>query len=157
MKTVKDLLRHAKDSHMELLSHCATPLAWRGLSPAELLMGRKIRITVPQPTNAFIPTWTHIQNLSKLHQSYKSKQDDYYNRQHRVKSLPTLPDNTLVWVKTKNSTVSGTVVKQAATPRSYIVLTPTGQVRRNTERERQTERQRERQQKRYTMNHPAEL
>ena len=89
---MKDFLRHAKVPNMTLLSYHAMPLAWCGLSPAELLMGRKIRTTVPQPMNAFIPTWTHIQNLSKVHQSYKSKQDDYYNRQHRVKSLPTLPD-----------------------------------------------------------------
>ena len=116
---------------MALLSYRATPLAWCGLSPAELLMGWKIRTTVSQLTNVFIPTWSHIQNLSTLHQSYKSKQDDYYNRQHRVKSLPNLPDNTPVWVQTENSQVPGTVVQQAATPRSYVVSTPTGQVRRN--------------------------
>ena len=131
VKTVKDLLRHAKDPHMALLSYHATPLAWCGLSPAELLMGCKIRTTVPQPMNVFIPTRTHIQNLSKLHQSYKSKQDDYYNRQHHVKSLPTLPANIPVWVQTENSQVPGTVVQQAATPILYIVSTPTGQVRRN--------------------------
>ena len=70
MKTVKNLLRHAKDPHMALLSYRATPLAWCGLSPAELLMGRKIRTTVAQPTNAFVP---HIQNLNKLYESYNSK------------------------------------------------------------------------------------
>ena len=156
VKTVKDLLRHAKDPHMALLSYRATPLAWCGLSPAELLMGQKIRTTVPQPTNVFIPTWTHIQNLTTLHQSYKSKQDDYYNRQHRVKSLPNLPDNTPVWVQTENSQVPGTVVQQAATPRSYVVSTPTGQVKRNRVSLRRR-RERERLQKLYTMNHPTEL
>ena len=126
---MKDLLRHPKDPHMTLLSYRTTPLAWRGVPPVKLLMGRKIRTTVPQPTTAFIPTWTHIQNLSKLHQSYKSKQNHYYNRQYRVKSLQNLPDNTPVWVQTENSQVPNTVVQQAATPRSYIVSTPTGQVR----------------------------
>jgi len=42
-----------------------------------------------------------------------------------------LPENTPVWVQTENSQVPGTVVHQASTPRSYIVSTPTGSVRRN--------------------------
>lgn len=58
-------------------------------------------------------------------------QDKYYNNQHRVKTLPSLPDNTPVWIQTENSQVPGTVVHQATAPRSYVILTPTGQVRRN--------------------------
>ena len=45
VKTVKKLL---EDIYMALLSYRATPLPWCGLSPAELLMGRKIRTDVPQ-------------------------------------------------------------------------------------------------------------
>ena len=131
VKTVKNLLSNAKDPHMALLSYRTTPLIWCGLSPAELLMGQKIKTDVPQPQNIYIPTWTHTQNLKDLHMKYKSMQEKYYNNQHRATSLPSLPDNSPVWVQTESSQVPGTVVQQAATPRSYIVSTPTGQVRRN--------------------------
>ena len=131
VRTVKNLLRNAKDPHMALLSYRATPLEWCGLTPAELLMGRKIRTDLPQSKNNYIPTWTHTQNLKELHEKYKSKQENNYNNRHRVKTLPSLPDNTPVWIQTENTHVPGTVVQQAATPRSYIVSTPTGQLRRN--------------------------
>ena len=36
VKTAKKLLRNTKDPHMALLSYRSTPLAWCGLSPAEL-------------------------------------------------------------------------------------------------------------------------
>ena len=133
IRTVKNLLRNAKDPHIALLSYRATPLEWCGLTPAELLMGRKIRTDLPQPKSSYIPTWTHIQNLKELHEKYKSVQEKYYNNRHHVKTLPSLPDNSPIWIQTENTYVPGTVVKQATTPRSYIVSTPTGQIRRGTE------------------------
>ena len=42
VKTAKGLLEHSSDPHMALLSYRATPLPWCGLSPAELLMGRRL-------------------------------------------------------------------------------------------------------------------
>jgi len=36
---LKNLLKNAKDPYMALLSYHATPLAWCGLIPAELLLG----------------------------------------------------------------------------------------------------------------------
>ena len=131
--TMKNLLCNAKDPHMALLSYCATPLEWCGLTPAELLTGHKIRKDLPQPKSNYIPTWTHEQNLKELHEKYKStqEQEKYYNKRHRVKTLPSLPNNTPIWIQTENTQVPGTVVQQAATPRSYIVSTPTGQIRRN--------------------------
>ena len=74
IRTVKYVMHNAKDPHMALLSYHATPLAMCGLTPAELLMGRKIRTDLPQPKTSYIPTWTHIQNLKELHEKYKSMQ-----------------------------------------------------------------------------------
>jgi len=113
---------------MALLSYRATPLQWCNLSP---LQGHKIRTDVPQPKSAFIPQWTHTQQLKELHDKYKSSQGENYNKQHRVRSLPPLPNNTHVWVQTENCHVPGTVVQPATTPQSYIVSTPNGQKRRN--------------------------
>ena len=66
VKTVKKLLEDTADPYMALLSYRATPLPWCGLSPAELLMGRKIRMDVPQLKSNFIPKWEHIRNFRKL-------------------------------------------------------------------------------------------
>ena len=106
-------------------------MQWCNLSPAELLQGRRIRTDVPQPKSSFIPQWAHTQHLKELHKEYKCTQSKHYNKRHRVRSLPLLPNNTPVWVQTENSHVPGTVIQQAPTPRSYIVSTPQGQTRRN--------------------------
>ena len=42
VRTVKGLLKQSADPYMALLSYRATPLPFCGLSPAELLMGRRI-------------------------------------------------------------------------------------------------------------------
>ena len=131
VRTVKNLLCNAKDPHMALLSYRAMPLEWCGLTPAELLMGHKIRTDLPQSKSNYIPTWTHTQNLKELHEKYKSMQEKYYNNRHCIKTLPSLPDNTPIWIQTENTQVPGTIVQQAVTPRFYIVSTPTGQIRRN--------------------------
>ena len=55
VKTVKRLLEQSKDPFMALLSYRSTPLPWCNHSPAELTLGRHIRIMVPQ-TNAYLST-----------------------------------------------------------------------------------------------------
>ena len=42
-----------------------------------------------------------------------------------------LPDDQQVWVQTGARQVAGRVIQPAATTRSYIVQTPSGQLRRN--------------------------
>jgi len=78
--TVKNLLKNAKDPYMALPSNCVTPLAWSGLSPAELLLGCKNKTDVPQPKNSYIPKWTHTQNVKELHEKYNSGQRKYCNK-----------------------------------------------------------------------------
>ena len=48
VKTIKSLLQETSDTYLALLSYRATPLPWCRLSPAELLMGRRLRTDVPQ-------------------------------------------------------------------------------------------------------------
>ena len=131
MHTVKNLLQNPKDPYIALLSYRATPLQWCDLSPAESFQGCRIRIGVPQPKSSFIPQWTHTQQLKELHEKYKSSQSEHFNKRHRVRSFPPLPDNTPVLVQTENSHVPGTVVQQASTPQPYILSMPNGQMRRN--------------------------
>ena len=59
------------------------------------------------------------------------KQKDNFDKGHRTKDLPVIPDDTPVWVEADNGPISGRVVASAETPRSYLVETPIGQLQRN--------------------------
>ena len=49
----------------------------------------------------------------------------------RVQELPPLPEDTPVWVSTQGQQVPGTLRHVTNIPRSYIVDTPSGRLRRN--------------------------
>ena len=133
VQTAKRLLTGTRDPFTALLAYRATPLPWCHLSPAELLMGRRIRTTVPQTTKHLTPTWPYLDPFRKLNAEYKAKQKAHYDAHFRVRDSSAIPDDTEVWVTTGTSSepVRGTVVRAAETPRSYRVGVPSGDVRRN--------------------------
>ena len=94
-------------------------------------MGRRIRTTLPQVTQHLIPNWSFLKSFRELDNKYKSVQKRNYDRYHRARPLPELTEDTPVWIRTENSQQSGRIVSASGEPRSYIVSTPTGQVRRN--------------------------
>ena len=47
VQTIKNILRKANDPLLAMLIYRSTPLPWCKLSPAELLMGRKLRTNLP--------------------------------------------------------------------------------------------------------------
>ena len=77
VKTVKGLLRDAEDAYLALLAYRATPLPWCHLSPAELLMGCKIRTVVPQTKEQFKPNWPYLEEFEKTEKLYKQKQIEF--------------------------------------------------------------------------------
>ena len=131
VQTVKRLLTKSTDRYMALLSYRATPLPWCNLSPAELLMGRRIRTTLPLSDEHLIPKWSYLQKFRKQNDEYKGKQKRQFDKRHRVNELPMLSDDTNVWISSQGEPVQGRVVSSADTPRSYVVDTPSGQLRRN--------------------------
>ena len=131
VKTVENLLEYSSDPYMALLSYRATPMPWCALSPAELLMGRRIRTDVPQVSSHFIPKWPHIKNFRTLGEKYKRSQTQYYDKRHRVRKLPPLPEDQPVWVSTRGDLTPARVLHAADAPRSYVVKTSSGQLRRN--------------------------
>ena len=131
VKTVKNLLENASDPYKALLSYRATPLPWCALSPAELLMGRRIRTDIPQVMESFVPKWSHIANFRSLDEKYKRLQKQHYDQRHRVKTLPSLPDDQPVWVETRGVQTPGRVSHAVDVPRSYVVETDSSQLRRN--------------------------
>ena len=130
VQTVKNLLKNSNDPFLALLSYRATPLPWCGRSPAELLMGRKIHSTLPMATPSLVPQWSYLQDFQQANDKFKKQQKRNYDKRHRVRDLPEIPDDTDVWITTGRNPVAGRTVNMADTPRSYIVQTPSGEIRR---------------------------
>ena len=131
VQTAKKLLKGSDDLYLSLLSYRSTPLTWCGLSPAELLMGRQIRSNLPQTSDAFKPQWPYLSDFRQSNRKLKAKQKANYDSRHGTRPLAEIPDDTPVWVTTDGSHYPGHVTAQTDAPRSYLVQTPAGQIRRN--------------------------
>ena len=104
--TVKKLLKKADDPYVALLNYRATPLQ-HGSSPAELLMGRKLRTRVPTLPTQHVPdgrdmskfqeTDAHLKLQQKI--NYDLSQDSWRHRScsgetivNRLHSIVQCPD-----------------------------------------------------------------
>ncbi len=128
VQTVKNLLVKAEDPYLALLAYRATPLS-NGCSPAELLMGRKLRTTLPTVPSELEPKWPDFDLLRKKDNELKAAQKANYDSHHGARHLTTLQEGDHVWLPDMQT--EGTVTSPAATPRSYHVQTPRGTLRRN--------------------------
>ena len=72
VQTVKNLLKKSSDPYLALLSYRTTPLQ-NGFSPAELLMGRKSRTTVPTLPSNLNPPWNFLETFRKTDYELKQK------------------------------------------------------------------------------------
>ena len=131
VQTVKQLLSKSDDPFLALLVYRATPLPWCGYSPAQLLMGRNIRTNIPQATEYLVPQLPDYEKFRQDDKKVKKQQKGNYDCRHRARDLPSIPEDTEVWITTDNKHIPGQVTSTAETPRSYYVDTPTGLLRRN--------------------------
>lgn len=126
--TVKGLWKGGGEKTKALMTYRATPLE-NGYSPAQLLMGRQLRTTIPQLPVHLQPRWPNIKGVRAAEKRAKENQRRNYNRRYQTRALPTLRPGQAVWLQREE--VKGTVVQPAPTPRSYIVRTDAGLMRRN--------------------------
>ena len=96
-----------------------------------IFMGRKLCTDIPQPTLNLVPQWSYLNSFKFKDIQFKKKQKDNYDVQHRTRSSDQLSDEQAVWVRNNDKQVPGRVIQRDIAPRSYLVETPTGQVRRN--------------------------
>jgi len=128
VQTVKNLLSKSADPHQALLAYRSTSLEV-GKSPAELLFGRKLRNGVPVMPTSLEPNWPGFEKVKDDARQQKLRQKEDYDSRFRVRELPPLQIGQKVWVPDRKE--SATVTRLADTPRSYVVESETGQVRRN--------------------------
>ena len=96
VKTVKGLLAQTTDPYLALLTYRATPFPWCGLSPAELLMGWRLKTDVPQVRQLLVPNWPHLKGFEQKDMQLKLQQKKNYDCRHRVRPLPPLSEDTPV-------------------------------------------------------------
>ena len=87
VKTVKSLITKSEDPYLALLSYRSTPLQ-NGYTPAELLMGRKLRSTLPLVSEKLTPKLPDTEQLRKDEVIYNLQATtEDYNRRHRTSTL----------------------------------------------------------------------
>lgn len=94
-------------------------------------MGRKLRTTLPISHRQLCPKWEYTSEFEKRDREFKRKQKENFDKRHRVRDLPPLDTGDSVIIRTGKQTTPGVVMFPAASPRSFVVDTPTGSVRRN--------------------------
>ena len=135
VKTVKHALKKASqtdtDPHLALLALRNTPVTGTDVSPAQVLMGRVLRSTLPcstavlQPVTPLVVKGVHAR-LTRL----QTSQEHNYNRNSQP--LPEFAPGATVHMETRRGWMPATVVNKREEPRSYNVKTPSGiMLRRN--------------------------
>ena len=97
VETVKTILGKSKDSYKAMLAYRSTPLE-HGYSPAELLMSRRLRTTLPTSTSQLKPQVPDPVEFRVKDEEIKNRQATDFNRGHRAKVLPLLITGEKVWV-----------------------------------------------------------
>ncbi|XP_060723274.1 uncharacterized protein K02A2.6-like [Tachysurus vachellii] len=133
VQTAKKILKQS-DPFAALMSYRATPIQATGVSPSQLMMGRRIRTTVPTLESNLQPEWPDLHQVRKLDCKAKGSYRKYYNKRNNVRTLPEISPCASVAVKLDDERGwirSGTVLEKCELPRSYIIQSEAGLLRRN--------------------------
>ena len=134
VQTIKRLFRKAKESNtstdIALLEYRNTPISGMALSPAQLLMSRRLRSNLPMTETLLFSqvSETAREQLQKRQQ----KQVQYYNRGTRP--LPPLSQGDAVRYKTGSKWQPAVIVSKHTAPRSYNIQTASGNIIRRNRR-----------------------
>ena len=124
VQTAKSLLKKATDPYLALLSYRSTPLD-NGYSPAQILMGRQIRSTVPVTKASLQPQTPDAYKLQQSDHNYKDRQASYFNKHHRAREKERWRTNDHVWVPDLRS--NATII-EILPHRSYKLRTQAGNI-----------------------------
>ena len=126
---MKHLLTKSDEPQAALLAYRSTPLE-NGYSPAEILMGRKLRTNLPVVPDKLIPKLPDLAKLRVTEAETKRKQAAQYNQRHRASNLSELETGETIYIPDYKE--NAVVINKTPQPRSYLVETDGGSVlRRN--------------------------
>ncbi|CAC5400328.1 unnamed protein product [Mytilus coruscus] len=131
VQSVKKMLskskQDGKDPYIVMLKYRNTPLENLD-SPAQLLLNRRLRTTIPTIKNRLTPKCGNLKNTQRKMKQQKMNQKQYYDKSS--KPLPELQPNDTIRFQhnPKGKWDQGTVVRNNNTPNSYVIETPEGQI-----------------------------
>ena len=125
---MKMVLNKGSDEYLALLNYRDT-LLHHGYSPAQLSMGRKLRTRVPCHPDKLKPETPNYDHVRRKEKEYRAKMKFDYDWRHRVVEGEELSSGDRVWIPDLKA--EGTAITQHESPRSVVIQTSNGQVRRN--------------------------
>lgn len=129
VKTVKNIIKKSDDMYQGLLVYRSTLLSGFKFSPAELLFGRKIRTTLPMIEQNYLPRKIDHEQFKEKDEERKIEIKKNYDKRHKVINLKDMQPGNSVWITDLKR--KGVIMEKDKTPRSYIVRTDLGHIRRN--------------------------
>ncbi|KAL0153751.1 hypothetical protein M9458_050972 [Cirrhinus mrigala] len=136
VQTVKRLWSKAADKHLALMDYRTTPLESVGLSPAQLLMGRRLRNKLPAARALLIPAAYDHLKVKRLLDNTKCTQKFYYDSKRAGNPPVALKPGDEIRMQPypgSSKWSPGVVVKPYSAPRSYVVECGGKQYRRNSQ------------------------
>ncbi|KAL8567087.1 hypothetical protein ACOMHN_027514 [Nucella lapillus] len=132
VKEAKKILAQ-KDPFLALLTYRSSPTTPTGVSPAELLMGRRIRNTLPTIPENLEPKIADRKTIIERDDKTKEANKFYYDRRNGARNLPELQPGDVVLQKLdkEKGWTNPAMVLSKVNSRSYIIETPSGLYRRN--------------------------
>ena len=134
VRTAKAMLEN-DDPHQALLDYRATPHSATGVSPAEALMGRRLRTRLPVLPKLLKPQQPDQAALLASDEKAKRRYKESYDQRHGAKPLPGLETGQPVLIKLDDErrwTKAGVI--QDRDDRTYLVRTQNGNVLRRNRR-----------------------
>ena len=107
VQTVKKMIQKSDYPYLAIMSYRATPHTWCNLSPSELLMGRRMRTTIPQTKESLTPKWSYLSEFREKNKKFKETQKKNFDRRHGVSERGNLPDDAVVWVTSETQPIQG--------------------------------------------------
>ncbi len=128
VQTVKRILEKCaatqQDPYLALLDYRNTPI--NGVSPAQALMSRRLRSTLPVANTKLDPSLINSSTFRSSRENEQERQQKYFNR--NAKNLPSLAiGKTVRFKKDPDSKWTlATVLDKLSTPRSYLLRAKNG-------------------------------
>ena len=129
VQMIKSITKKEDDPYLWLLAYRSSPLGNR-VSPVELLMGRKLRSTVPAHPNVSQPKLENSVQIRQKDLESKALSKFNIDRKHRAKELYPLTVGDEVWI-TDLKRPAKVVDANPGNPRSYVIDSDGSTVRRN--------------------------
>lgn len=125
VQTVKKMILKFDDTYRAMMSYKSTPHPWCNLSPAELLVGRRMRTTILQTKESLTPNWSYIPARVPWEKwEVQGKSKDSLTEDTGVKEQTSISDDTDIWVTSESQPIPCRVISHAnnfwgATKKSY--------------------------------------